>query len=130
MCEDSYLAPARFRRTPQERADQGLSWARPDQAFFAAGACHILAWQFLARHQESGFEIIGIRSPGERQPGHYYVSDGEWAFDHCGWTREQALLTETRRAEAVGTLHRESVHLTLDELCASYWMRPPDAFDH
>jgi hypothetical protein len=38
-----------YRRTPQQRADVSLSWARPDRAFFAAGAGHILAYRFLQR---------------------------------------------------------------------------------
>ncbi|MFE2612861.1 hypothetical protein ACFXA2_04510 [Micromonospora chalcea] len=38
-----------FRRTPQERADQRLAWERADQPFFAAGACHILAWDTSGR---------------------------------------------------------------------------------
>ena len=36
-----YTPAGVFRRTPAERADQELAWRRPDQAFFAAGACHI-----------------------------------------------------------------------------------------
>ena len=31
-----YTAAGVFRRTPQQRADQELSWNRSDQAFFAA----------------------------------------------------------------------------------------------
>jgi len=34
-----------YRRTQAEREDQLLSWQRGDRAFFAAGACHILAWR-------------------------------------------------------------------------------------
>lgn len=41
--ESKYRPAGLFRRTDAERADQLLSWQRDDQAFFAAGACHILA---------------------------------------------------------------------------------------
>jgi len=49
-----YRPAGMFRRTPEERADQEVSWRRTDQAFFAAGACHILAWEFVARNPAYG----------------------------------------------------------------------------
>ncbi|MBE1611454.1 hypothetical protein [Actinopolymorpha pittospori] len=39
----SYPGCKPYRRTPAQRADQRLAWERPDEAFFASGACHILA---------------------------------------------------------------------------------------
>lgn len=43
MYKPSYL----FDRTDEEKIDQFKSWARDDQAFFASGACHILAELFV-----------------------------------------------------------------------------------
>jgi hypothetical protein len=54
-----------FKRTPEERADIFLAWKRDDKAFFAAGACHILAFLFqhiprgLPRGDTSGRESEG-----------------------------------------------------------------------
>jgi hypothetical protein len=87
-----------FDRTPEERRDPFLSWQRDDQAFFAAGACHILAELFTQLHQHEGFKMIYIK-PGKGHAGnHMYASDGTWAFDHNGWTKENVLLTETETA--------------------------------
>jgi hypothetical protein len=78
----AYDPPVRYTRTAAERADQLLSWQRGDKAFFAAGACHILAWAFLQRGDRSaGFTPVGIHRVGNRSMDHVYVSDGTWAFD-------------------------------------------------
>lgn len=81
-----------FERTADERKDPFLSWKRSDQAFFASGACHILAEMFRQLHFGESYEVIFIR-PVEEMPGtHVYVTNGEWAFDHNGWTLEKVLL--------------------------------------
>ena len=54
-----YRSSAQFRRTPAERADQMLSWNRDDVRFFAAGACHILAFAFLEVYPKAGFGTVG-----------------------------------------------------------------------
>lgn len=94
----SYRPSIEFFRTPAERADPFLSWARDDVHFFAAGACHILADLFIQLHPNEGFERIHIK-PHDPHPGnHVYVTDGIWAFDYGGWTKEQDLLAITERA--------------------------------
>ncbi|MGY0235549.1 hypothetical protein [Longispora urticae] len=117
----NYRPAGLFRRTDAQRADQALSWHRDDQAFFAAGACHILAWAFLAAHPDSGFGIRALRAPGEAHPFHCYVSDGRWAFDHCGWTLETEL-DEAYRAEVM------TVTSSLEEFCAEHRHRLPERF--
>lgn len=75
-----------------------LSWQRDDQAFFASGACHILASLFAELHQHEGFKMVHIK-PEQSFPGnHVYASDGKWAFDHNGWTKEKELLETTEKA--------------------------------
>jgi hypothetical protein len=87
-----------FDRTPEEKRDMFKSWARSDQAFFAAGACHILANLFVQLHRDEGYEMVYIK-PGEGYTGnHVYASNGEWAFDHNGWTKEKELLALTEQA--------------------------------
>ena len=87
-----YEAGLRYTRTHAERADVLLAWERDDRAFFAAGACHILAHQFVSLHLGEGFEIVCIKPRGTMAGLHLYASDGEWAFDFDGWTREAELL--------------------------------------
>jgi hypothetical protein len=120
----SFYQPAGlFRRTESERADQLQSWGRDDQAFFAAGACHILAWAFMKSHPGKGFSIYALRERGETHPFHVYVSDGLWAFDHCGWT----LSTELREAYEAEVLKIQS---DLETFCAEHDHRLPEQFAH
>lgn len=112
-----------------ERADQDLSWNRHDQAFFAAGACHILAYAFLEVHT-SGFMPVGLWTRGANDPSHVYVSDGTWAFDHCGWTPEQELLNTSRAAEPDVEYQPNPILMGLDELCARHWHRTRTEFAH
>jgi len=70
----------RFRRTARERADQRVSWERPDRAFFAAGACHILAWACRSAYPDAGIGLAGMRRPGETHVCHVYAVWREWTW--------------------------------------------------
>jgi hypothetical protein len=128
--------PARHTRTPAERGDQLLSWQRNDKAFFAAGACHILAWAFLRDERRAlGFSPAGLRPVGARHVHHVYVCDGRWAFDHDGRTREDELLTVTRAAHQQvnpgETIEQVALPDDLEQYCAENYSRLPSqyAFD-
>jgi hypothetical protein len=128
----NYKSTLEFRRTPEEKKDQFLSWAREDQAFFAAGACHILAFTFHSLHADEGYEIIHIQ-PKENFSGHHvYVSNGTWAFDHNGWTKEEDLLTITkeayRRNAPEWDFDRLIVTDDLESFCKRTNHRPPAYF--
>jgi hypothetical protein len=94
MYKPGYL----FNRTPEERKDPFLFWQREDQAFFAAGACHILAEMFRQLHDGEDFEIIFIKPNIARAGTHVYISYGKWAFDHNGWTLEKEMIDTIRKA--------------------------------
>lgn len=94
MYKPSYL----FDRTPEEKRDIFVSWSRSDQAFFASGACHILANLFVQLHQHEGYKMIHIKPAQGFTGNHVYASNGEWAFDHNGWTKEKELLSTTSKA--------------------------------
>ena len=97
MYKPSFL----FERTPEERRDPFLFWQRDDQAFFAAGACHILAEMFRQLHHGENFQIVFMKAK-EGYPGaHVYIRYGEWIFDHNGWTLEKEMI------DAVGVGFRE-----------------------
>ena len=75
-----------FRRTPAQQTNPFLAWNRTDQAFFAAGACHFLAFRVVERFPDAGLSIVHI-TPAEGHVGsHVYVTDGLWAFDFNGWS--------------------------------------------
>lgn len=132
----TYDPPLRHRRTAAERADQFLSWQRDDKSFFAAGACHVLAWAFLRRDDRAlGFSPVGLHRVGADYVNHVYVSNGTWAFDHDGWTREDELLAVTRAARWQANpgerIERVTISRDLERFCAEHSCRLPTqyAFD-
>ena len=49
-------------RTEAQKKDQALSWRRCDRTFFASGACHVLAREFLRLQNTKGqiqFFVVG-----------------------------------------------------------------------
>jgi hypothetical protein len=94
MYKPSYL----FDRTPEQKRDIFLAWARDDQAFFASGACHILAHLFVQLHQHQGFLMVHLKPTEGYIGNHVYATNGTWAFDHNGWTKEAELLKTIEKA--------------------------------
>ena len=96
-------AAIRYRRTPEELARPELSWARADRAFFAAGACHILAYCARRRWPSRQLEMVYLR-PADGHGGHHvWASNGKIAFDFNGWCVEAKLIhanEEACRAQA------------------------------
>ena len=86
------IAAGAFRRTAIERSDQRVAWERTDQAFFAAGACHILAWVCRDSYPDRPIEIAGVCLADDSQVLHTYAIWDGWAFDHSGWNPEPQLL--------------------------------------
>lgn len=131
----AFTAAIELMRTPAEREDQALSWARPDRAFFAAGACHVLAFRFRELHRHEPWELVHIRPHDGFMGSHVYVTDGKWAFDFNGWTQEQHLLEETaRRCRARWPdwdFERVPLVVSLEQFCADNRHRLPNeyAFD-
>lgn len=118
-----------FRRTAAERADQRVSWERSDQAFFASGACHILAWTCRRWHCDRTIRIAGMRFGGEPRAFHVYATWETWAFDHSGWNAETDLLTVN--ADFEGRLvERFEISSTLADFCAGHHHRMPGEYWH
>jgi hypothetical protein len=123
----SYPGCAPYRRTPEQRADQRLAWERSDEAFFAAGACHILAFTFVATYPDAGYEIYALRSVGGEYPWHVYVSDGTWAFDFAGYTREEEVLAVSR-SQSGGEVERLHIADDLTTFCENNDHRVPSKY--
>lgn len=85
------------RRTPGSKRDPIKQWRLPDRVFFAAGACHILAYAFLESYPESGFEPQWIRPVGAHTGNHIVLTRGDVVFDYHGYSRWNAFWTHTRR---------------------------------
>src|ERR1700704_3510362 len=85
------------RRTPGSKRDLARQWSLPDRVFFAAGACHILAYAFLEAYPESGFEPFWIRPAVGHTGNHVVVVRGEVVFDYHGYSRWSAYWAHTKR---------------------------------
>ncbi|WP_349880933.1 hypothetical protein ABIH81_15570 [Micromonospora sp. HUAS YX12] len=116
-----------FRRTPQERADQRLAWDRADQQFFAAGACHILAWVCRDTYPDRSIGLVGLRFAGQRQVFHVYATWAGWAFDHAGWNPEADLLAANREFER-RPLDRIAITDDLATFCREHFSRMPHQY--
>ncbi|PWU47720.1 hypothetical protein DLJ46_13985 [Micromonospora globispora] len=122
-------AAGAFRRTAIERSDQRVAWERTDQAFFAAGACHILAWVCRDSYPDRPIEIAAVRLAGERQVFHAYTVWDGWAFDHSGWNPEPELLAINTDFEGQ-PLQRVKIIHSLAEFCETHHHRMPDQYWH
>lgn len=84
-------------RTPRQKADLEWSWFRGDRAFFAAGACHVLAREFLLTPGGRNFHpIVIMPAPGFRG-GHVFVSNGVTVFDYHGYSEHERFVTHYLR---------------------------------
>jgi hypothetical protein len=122
-------AAGEFRRTPIERADQRVSWERSDQAFFAAGACHVLAWVCRDTYSELPIGVEALRVPGEAHAFHVYATWEGWTFDHAGWHPEPELVTANAAFEGQ-RLERLTITVGLAEYCERHYSRMPHQYWH
>jgi hypothetical protein len=121
------MAAGRFRRTPLERADQRVAWERTDQAFFAAGACHVLAWVCRDAHPDRGIDLAAIRFREEATAFHVFAVWEGWAYDHAGWNPEPELLAANEEFEG-RPIERIAITSSLAEFCAEHVSRMPEQY--
>jgi hypothetical protein len=124
-----------YKRTPEEKVDKFLAWKRDDISFFAAGACHILAFMFMELHyNEEKYTIIGIKAINDKYVHHVYVTDGIWAFDYAGWTLEDDLLKVTKKANLEinkdWDYEKFFIKEDLETVCKKQFHRPPSYFPY
>jgi hypothetical protein len=124
-------AAVSHRRSPAQRADPALAWARPDRAFFAAGACHVLADRVRRRFPEHDLELVYIRPTGP-MGHHVFVSDGDVALDFNGWSHDKELVAVNvaacRDLDPNWDFVRLTITVPLDDFCRRYQHRRPDQF--
>lgn len=124
-----------YKRTPEEKADKFLAWERDDISFFAAGACHILAFMFMELHShENKYNIIGIKTRDDSYVHHVYVTDGIWAFDYAGWTLEEEILEQTKKVNLeinpIWDYEKIIIDKDLETFCKEQYHRPPSYFPY
>lgn len=121
------IAAGTYRRTAIERSDQRVAWERTDQAFFAAGACHVLAWVCRESYPDREIGLAGVRFVGEPHAFHAFATWDGWAYDHAGWNSETDLLAVNADFEG-RPLERLTITSTLDEYCVEHASRRPDQY--
>lgn len=120
-------AAGSLRRTPIERSDQRVSWERSDEAFFAAGACHILAWACRDSYPERSLQLAAMVTADKRQVLHVYATWDRWAFDYSGWNLESELLAANADFERV-PLEKAEINVDLAGFCAEHLHRMPHQY--
>jgi hypothetical protein len=134
MCQDhvDFIPAVTLMRTELERRDQHASWNRPDDAFFAAGACHVLAVALQQRHPGEGYDVILLRPHHDLTGTLVYVASGQWAFEFNSWTRENVLLaktaTECRRRWPEWDGDRIAIRSSLEDFCRPWNHRLPSEY--
>lgn len=121
------LEPAiQYRRSSAEKNNQLLSWQRPDKVFFAAGACHILAYAYLELFPDPSFELI-LLTANEGKNTHIYIRKHNKSFDFNGWNNQRALIAVNN--EALGCAYSQII-ITMDlkSFCKQYNHRLPEQF--
>jgi hypothetical protein len=73
-----------------------MRWALPDRVFFACGACHILAYAFLARWGRPALRAIWIKPAGPIG-NHVFIDGGDWVFDYHGYSAKPRFVEHTWR---------------------------------
>ena len=104
-----------------------MAWERADQAFFAAGACHILAWVCRDTYPQHQIELAAVRFPGERQVFHTFATWSGWAYDHSGWNPEPEVLAVNEAFEG-RPLERIAITTGLADFCDEHFHRLPDQY--
>ena len=85
-----------IRRTPGSKHDQVKRWGLPNRVFFAAGACHILAYAFLERFPCCSARAFWIKPLDSSPTNHIVVLRGNCAFDYHGYTKRDVLMAHFR----------------------------------
>ncbi|MDO9711118.1 hypothetical protein [Paracraurococcus lichenis] len=123
-----------------KKRDPHLRWALPDRVFFAAGACHILAYAFMERYRTGSLRAIWLKPDAGFTGNHIYVASGGWVFDYHGYSDAERYRAHTwRKAQRwwpgwnatpielpADVLISEAKSRTYDGL----WLREPDQFLH
>ncbi len=80
-----------------KKRDPVARWNLPDRVFFAAGACHILAFAFLERFGNSGYRPLWIKPAPGFAGNHIIVARGDEAFDYHGYCHFSSLMQHMKR---------------------------------
>ena len=100
---------------------------RPDQEFFASGACHILAYACRNTYPDRSIRITALRPVGAAHASHVVATWNDWAFDHCGWNYQKELV-EANEVHDERSLELIKAMTSLEGFCEKEHHRPPSDY--
>jgi hypothetical protein len=133
-----------FRVPAEVKADPVRRWSLPDRAFFACGACQVLAYAFLereaARAQPRPCGALWIRPRAGFTGNHIVIAGADWVFDYHGYSDRLAFLAHTWAkaarwypgwdADLVALPQAVLVSEKMSRTYAGLWLREPGQFLH
>lgn len=78
-----------------KKRDPKLRWDLPDRVFFACGACHVLAYAFLERHEDPSLCAVWLKPAPGFTGNHIFVASGDWVFDYHGFSDRERFLSHS-----------------------------------
>ncbi|MBC86730.1 MAG: hypothetical protein CL677_06075 [Bdellovibrionaceae bacterium] len=126
--------------TDEVKNDPIERWNLPDEVFFAAGACHILAYAFLQKYADKNFKAIWIKPAKGYRGNHIFVTDGNTVFDFEGVSSYETYI-EQIEAKLTSIFYQWNYelieideHILISEQeskkIEGLWLRQPDQFLH
>ena len=126
--------------TDETKRDPAKRWSLPDEVFFAAGGCHILAYAFLKKYTDRNFKAIWIKPALGYRGNHIFVTDGKVVFDFEGTCSYENYIekTETQMKSTFYQWDYELIELPQHVLISEsesrkndgLWLREPEQFLH
>jgi len=117
-----------------------MRWALPDRAFFACGACHILAYAFLERYGSPEMKALWLKPKPGLIGNHIFVATDVWVFDYHGYSRRDRFLAHAfwRARDYLSNWDADLVELPRDVLVSEaksrtwegLWLAEPGQFLH
>ncbi len=83
--------------TALPRTDLKGKWHLPDRIFFACGACHILAYAFLAKYKTYDARAMWLKPSNGYIGNHIFVHGADYIFDYHGYSEPERYLHHTYR---------------------------------
>lgn len=131
----------RPRLVKNHKSNPKVQWALTDRVFFACGACQVLAYAFLEKHQIPDAQAVWIKPVEGYRGNHIFIDLGDRVFDYHGFSDRQKFLDHTfkRARHYHGTgWDAELIKLPQDVLISEaksktydgLWLREPKQFLH
>ena len=115
-----------------------MRWNLTDRVFFACGACQVLAYAFITRHNLPDAKAIWIKPDDGHTGNHIFVSFGDTVFDYHGYSKRADFLAHywKRSIQRYSDWDAILIDLPIDVLISNeksrtydgLWLRQPDQF--